>query len=379
MTARAPDEVWAGITRIVHDGPAVGICTVATAKRERDVPSTFAAQIPARLVMRLAEPSGYSSFGFRPVDIPRFVPGRALDPADGAELQIVQPPASLAGAVATLAAEPARVASADTGRGTIDVTRRGDGIGLEITTSVVRGVRLDPDEPGRVAAAAEAPISRFDDEAAVLDALVRVHGQLGQAARNRTTITRAAWFPVGSTMQRIDATGSTGPELNAMRHELAERTGITSTMLVEVEARRWMLVLRWDHIAAGRLERLLERAGFVDASVEPAPVAFGRVVGITTPVARRDAVERSVVGGPVRRRRADRGDQRAPGIARVPRHRDRHRRDGVAPARRRPRRARARRPRRRDGRHRDRIQREGRCARSPPRARRRSVSAVPGA
>ncbi len=103
-----PDEVWTGITRIVHDGPAVGICTVATAKRERDVPSTFAAQIPARLVMRLAEPSGYASFGFRPVDIPRFVPGRALDPADGAELQIVQPPASLAGAVATLAAEPAR-------------------------------------------------------------------------------------------------------------------------------------------------------------------------------------------------------------------------------------------------------------------------------
>ena len=33
-----PDEVWAGIARIVHDGPAVGICTVATAKRERDVP-----------------------------------------------------------------------------------------------------------------------------------------------------------------------------------------------------------------------------------------------------------------------------------------------------------------------------------------------------
>jgi S-DNA-T family DNA segregation ATPase FtsK/SpoIIIE len=103
-----PDEVWAGIARIVHDGPAVGICTLATAKRERDVPATFAAQMPSRLVMRLADPTGYASFGFRPVDIPRFVPGRALDPADGAELQIVQPPASLAGAVATLAAEPAR-------------------------------------------------------------------------------------------------------------------------------------------------------------------------------------------------------------------------------------------------------------------------------
>jgi hypothetical protein len=169
------------------------------------------------------------------------------------------------------------------------MTRRGDGIGLEVTTSVVRGVRLDQDEPRRVVAAGEASISRFDDEAAVLDALVRVHGQLGDPSRSHPSTTRASWFPVGSTMQRLDATGRTGPELNAMRHDLAERAGITSTMLIEVEARRWMLVLRWDHVAANRLERLLERAGFADASVEPAPVAFGRVVGMTTPVARRDA------------------------------------------------------------------------------------------
>jgi hypothetical protein len=165
------------------------------------------------------------------------------------------------------------------------VTQRGEGIGLEVTNSVVRGVRLAPSEPGRVAAAAEAPIRRFDDEAAVLDALVRVRGQLGEVAAT----TRAAWFPLGSTMQRIDATGCTGPELNAMRQELADRTGITSTMLTEAEARRWMLVLRWDHLAALRLEQLVERAGFVDVSVEPAPVALGRALGITTPVARRDA------------------------------------------------------------------------------------------
>lgn len=165
------------------------------------------------------------------------------------------------------------------------MTRRGDGIGLEVTKSVVRGVRLAPDEPGRVAAVAEAPIRRFDDDSAVLDALVRVHGQLGAVA----TTTRAAWFPLGSTMQRIDATGCTGPELNAMRHDLADRAGITSTMLTEVEARRWMLALRWDHVTAVRLEQLLERAGFVDVSVEPAPVALGRAIGITTPVVRRDA------------------------------------------------------------------------------------------
>jgi hypothetical protein len=58
--------------------------------------------------MQLADTSGYASFGFRSIDVPRFVPGRALDPADRTELQIVQPPVSLAGAVAALASEPAR-------------------------------------------------------------------------------------------------------------------------------------------------------------------------------------------------------------------------------------------------------------------------------
>jgi S-DNA-T family DNA segregation ATPase FtsK/SpoIIIE len=102
------EEIWAGISRIVREGPAVGVCTVATARRERDVPAGFAAHFASRLVMQLADPSGYASFGFRPIDVPRFVPGRALDPADRTELQIVQPPVSLAGAVAALTCEPPR-------------------------------------------------------------------------------------------------------------------------------------------------------------------------------------------------------------------------------------------------------------------------------
>ena len=102
------DEIWAGISRIVRDGPAVGVCTVATVRRERDVPADFAAQFASRLVMQLADPSGYASFGFRPIDVPRFVRGRALDPGDRTELQIVQPPVSLAGAVAALTCEPPR-------------------------------------------------------------------------------------------------------------------------------------------------------------------------------------------------------------------------------------------------------------------------------
>jgi hypothetical protein len=172
-------------------------------------------------------------------------------------------------------------------------------VGLEITRHVVRGVRLAHDHPNRVTDAAEAAIARFDDDASVLDALIRVHAQLGQTADT----TRVAWFAEGATIQRLDATGRNGPELNAMRHELAQSSGITSTMLVDVDARRWMIVLRWDHQTAVRLEHLTERAGFVDASVEPAPVALARVLAGSVSVARRDASEDHswvvVVDGPV--------------------------------------------------------------------------------
>lgn len=163
--------------------------------------------------------------------------------------------------------------------------RRGDGIGLEITTTVVRGVRLAHDEAGGVASVCEVPISRFDDSATVFDALVRARGRLGGGGLT----TRVAWFPSGSTMQRVDATGLTGPELNQLRHGLANDLGITSTMLIDADARRWMLALRWDHDRAWWLQELLERAGFVDVTIEPAPVALGRVLGRDVAVARRDA------------------------------------------------------------------------------------------
>lgn len=165
------------------------------------------------------------------------------------------------------------------------MSERGTGIGLEITETVVRGVRLAHDEPGRVAAACEVPIARFDDNAIVFDALVRTRGRLG----GDPMTTRAAWFPTGSTLQRVDATGMSGPELNELRHDLADRTGVTSTMLVDADARRWMLALRWDHARAWWIQELLERAGFADVTVEPAPVALQRALADGVTVARRDA------------------------------------------------------------------------------------------
>ena len=78
-------------------------------EREREAPVELAGRIPSRLVMQLSDPSGYTSFGFQPIDLPRFVAGRALDPVDRVELQIAQPPAALVDAVTTLAAEQAGV------------------------------------------------------------------------------------------------------------------------------------------------------------------------------------------------------------------------------------------------------------------------------
>lgn len=179
------------------------------------------------------------------------------------------------------------------------MSRRGDGIGLEVVSSGVRGVRLERDRPDRVAAVADVAISRFEDHAAVLDALVRARSRLGGSPAP----TRVAWFPDHSTMQRLDVTGLNGPELNRIRHDLADRSGITSTMLVDADARRWMLALRWDHNQAWRLQELVERAGFVDVSLEPAPVALERVLRRETTVVRRDAAANrswaAVFDGPV--------------------------------------------------------------------------------
>ena len=61
----------------------------------------------------------------------------------------------------------------------MNLLRRGDGVGIEFTSRLVRGVRLRADQEGRVAAAAEVAIRATDDDQAVVDALVRLRAELG--------------------------------------------------------------------------------------------------------------------------------------------------------------------------------------------------------
>lgn len=169
---------------------------------------------------------------------------------------------------------------------------RGDGVGIELTRDTVRGVRLSH-EQSAVAAAAEVSLHDADDELFLLDALVRLRGLLG----NPTLPTRVAIFPSGASMFRVDVTGRSGPELHGLRLDLERRHGVTATVLVDAGATRWMHVLQWVAPDFRRLEDVAERAGFLDAVIEPSPLSLARVCTAETAVAERVAAtgERFVV------------------------------------------------------------------------------------
>lgn len=151
---------------------------------------------------------------------------------------------------------------------------RGDGVGVEFTQRIVRGVRLSADHDGRVVAVAELPLVDVDDEQSVVDALVRLRAELGDPDEP----TRVAVFPPASTLHRLDVTGSSGNELNGARMALEHGEGIASSLLLDDGPRRWLLAVRWDEALIGRIEDLIERAGFRDTAVEPSPVALARVL-----------------------------------------------------------------------------------------------------
>ncbi len=151
---------------------------------------------------------------------------------------------------------------------------RGDGVGIEIADTVIRGVRVRHDVEGRLSAAAEYPVNLADDNS-TLDALVLLRAELGEPDEPA----RIATFPSDAMMQRVDITGRSGPELNELRSRLDRRHGINSTVVADDGPRRWLLLIRWDAHAVRRLEDLAERAGFVDVTVEPTPMSLARVTG----------------------------------------------------------------------------------------------------
>jgi hypothetical protein len=156
---------------------------------------------------------------------------------------------------------------------------RGDGVGIEVTHEVLRGVRLGAAEFGVPAASAEVPVADRLDDRAMVDALVRLRAELGDSL----VPTRVAMFPPGSTLSRVDATGLTGTDLNKLRLRLATSRHASSSVLVDDGPRRWLVGVAWDDAEIRRVEELTERAGFIDVAIDPSPLALTRVLadGIT--------------------------------------------------------------------------------------------------
>lgn len=165
-----------------------------------------------------------------------------------------------------------------------ETSARGRAIGIELCSNLIRGVLLGH-TGATVAHASEVALNAHDDDRSVLDALIRLRADLGVAP----VPTRLATFPAGSWLRRVDATGKSGPELNALRSDIDRRHGAASTLLLDDGPRRWLYVVHWPDAGIRRIEALAERAGFVDVAVEPSPVALARVLSSGCTVAERFA------------------------------------------------------------------------------------------
>ncbi|HEX6354174.1 FtsK/SpoIIIE domain-containing protein [Actinophytocola sp.] len=78
------------LTRVVRDGPPLGVLVVATGAHERAIPMKIASHVEQRLVLRLADPAGYTTFGLRPADVPAMGPSRAVEAGTGLEVQLAR-------------------------------------------------------------------------------------------------------------------------------------------------------------------------------------------------------------------------------------------------------------------------------------------------
>jgi len=127
------------LVRVVADGPGLGIYPVITADRPTAIPMSVANLVPEKLVFRLSDPHDFAVFGLPTRDLPRFVPGRAVDAATRRELHVALPGADGLAAAVSSYAGPA----ADHGRLPKPVGTLPDDVPLR---QVLGTARLDPDE-----------------------------------------------------------------------------------------------------------------------------------------------------------------------------------------------------------------------------------------
>jgi S-DNA-T family DNA segregation ATPase FtsK/SpoIIIE len=97
------------LARIISEGPALGILTVATADRTSAVPGAVSSTVSQKWVFYLADTYDYSAFGLKYQSIGVLPPGRAVVANTGQLIQIGLPTPTLSEAAARIAAGAAAV------------------------------------------------------------------------------------------------------------------------------------------------------------------------------------------------------------------------------------------------------------------------------
>jgi len=80
------------LAALARDGAAQGIHLVVSARTARDLGHRLSQQFPHRLVMALADMTGYLTLGLHARDVPMLPPMRAIDLASQRLVQLVEPP-----------------------------------------------------------------------------------------------------------------------------------------------------------------------------------------------------------------------------------------------------------------------------------------------
>ena len=92
------------LARIISEGPALGVLTVATADRISAVPGALSSTVSQKWVFRLADPYDYSAFGLKHQSVGVLPSGRAVVATTSQLIQIGLPTPTLGAAVARVAA-----------------------------------------------------------------------------------------------------------------------------------------------------------------------------------------------------------------------------------------------------------------------------------
>ncbi len=100
--------VKSAVTRIIADGPGVGIVSIVSAKQPIDVPAQISSLISAKLLFKLADRYEYAGQGLPGINPPT-VPGRCFESWTGRELQIARAHVDGVGAAVAVIESPLSV------------------------------------------------------------------------------------------------------------------------------------------------------------------------------------------------------------------------------------------------------------------------------